>query len=105
MRVEFHTDVADPPVFACRLLRKAYRSGAKIAVFAPPTLLARIDQTLWTLDAREFIPHARWAGPPRQPGSPGLVQSPFPPIQVCVAGTTRSPSVSSAGRKAFLLDD
>lgn len=58
-RVEFHTGVADPVGFACRLLRKAYGTGARLAVCAPPTVLARLDRELWTFVEREFVPHVR----------------------------------------------
>ena len=57
--VEFHTGVADPLGFACRLLRKAYRSGARVAVTAPVAELGALDQALWTFAAQEFIPHVR----------------------------------------------
>lgn len=60
--VEFHTGVEDPLGFACRLLRKAYRSGARVAVTAPPTLLAALDQALWTFSPQEFVPHVRMPG-------------------------------------------
>lgn len=60
--VEFHTGVEDPVGFACRLLRKAYRSGARVAVTAPPALLAVLDQALWTFSPQEFIPHLRRPG-------------------------------------------
>ncbi len=62
MRVEFHTDVADPVSFACRLLRKVFRSGARAAVLAPDPTLAQLDQALWTNDALDFVPHLRWRG-------------------------------------------
>jgi DNA polymerase-3 subunit chi len=58
--VEFHTGVADPLAFACRLLRKAYRQGARVAVSAPPTVLAALDERLWTFEAQAFVPHLRW---------------------------------------------
>ena len=61
--VEFHTGVADPVAFACRLLRKAYRSGARVLVTAPAPLLAALDEALWTFDAQEFVPHVRVPGP------------------------------------------
>ena len=50
--VEFHTGVADPLGFACRLLRKAYRRGARVLVTAPPERLAQLDRLLWTFDER-----------------------------------------------------
>ena len=61
-RVEFHTGVADPIGFACRLLRKAYRSGARVVVTAPPDQLAELDRALWTFGAQEFVPHVAVRG-------------------------------------------
>jgi DNA polymerase-3 subunit chi len=60
--VEFHTGVADSIGFACRLLRKAYRSGARVLVTAPPAVLNRLDQQLWAFDERDFVPHVRVSG-------------------------------------------
>jgi DNA polymerase-3 subunit chi len=59
--VEFHTGIADKVGFACRLLRKAYRSGARLVVTAPAPLLATLDRELWTFADRDFIPHLRLA--------------------------------------------
>ena len=61
--VAFHTGVADPVAFACRLLRKAWRQGARVIVTAPPDTLAALDTALWTFDAQEFLPHLRLPGP------------------------------------------
>jgi DNA polymerase III subunit chi len=55
--VAFHTGIADPLDYACRLLRKAYRSGARVAVHGEPALLDRLDQALWTFEQLEFVPH------------------------------------------------
>lgn len=56
--VEFHTGVADPAGFVCRLLRKAYRQGSRVLVTAPGPMLAQIDRALWLLDENDFVPHA-----------------------------------------------
>ena len=55
--IAFHTGIADPLDYACRLLRKAYRSGARAAVYGEPGLLDRLDQALWTFEPLEFVPH------------------------------------------------
>ena len=55
--VAFHTGIANPLDYACRLLRKAYRAGARVAVHGEPALLDRLDQALWTFEALEFVPH------------------------------------------------
>jgi DNA polymerase-3 subunit chi len=65
--VEFHTGVADRLGFACRLLRKAYRKGARVLVTAPGPVLAALDRELWTFDERDFVPHARIG--PSTPGA------------------------------------
>ncbi len=57
--VEFHTGVADAVGFACRLLRKAYRQGARATVTAPAAVLATLDRELWTFEERDFVPHVR----------------------------------------------
>jgi len=56
--VAFHTGV-DKLDHACRLLRKAYRQGAKVVVVGDGAQLARLDQALWTFEPLEFVPHAR----------------------------------------------
>ena len=60
--VEFHTGVEAPLVFACRLLRKAFRKGARVLVTAPGAMLGRLDRELWTFDDKDFVPHVRWSG-------------------------------------------
>jgi DNA polymerase-3 subunit chi len=60
--VEFHTHVADPVGYTCRLLRKACRAGARVLVTAPESALSELDERLWTFDAREFLPHVRMPG-------------------------------------------
>ena len=70
--VEFHTGVADPLAYACRLLRKAYRAGVHVLVTAPPATLAALDRALWTFDEREFVPHVR------QPGASAAVAARTP---------------------------
>ncbi|HJV60147.1 MAG TPA: DNA polymerase III subunit chi [Albitalea sp.] len=56
--VQFHFNVPDRLPYACRLLRKALRSGATgVAVDAPAATLSRLDKLLWTFDPQEFIPH------------------------------------------------
>ena len=60
--VEFHTGVADPLGFACRLLRKAVRRGVRVRVIAPADILGELDRALWTFDERDFLPHVRVPG-------------------------------------------
>jgi DNA polymerase-3 subunit chi len=67
--IRFHFNVPSRSVYACRLLRKAARQAASIAVTGPDEVLRDLDRALWSLGPTEFIPHA-WAGdvesvPPR----------------------------------------
>lgn len=57
--IAFHFNVADKFSYACRLLRKAYASGAQVAVTAEPEVLDQLDQLLWRFSATEFLPHCR----------------------------------------------
>lgn len=59
-QVEFHSGVAQPLDFACRLLRKAYRQRVPVLVTAPAHTLDALDRELWTFEALEFLPHRRW---------------------------------------------
>jgi DNA polymerase-3 subunit chi len=56
-KVEFHHGVSDKLAYACRLLRKAYRSGAQVVVTGEPESLKLLDRQLWLLDELEFVPH------------------------------------------------
>jgi len=56
--VAFHFNAPDKVGYACRLLRKAYRSGARLWVRAPADLLGPLDTALWTQIPGEFIPHS-----------------------------------------------
>lgn len=55
--VAFHFNVMDKIFYACRLLRKATRQGAKVTVTGDNYSLGQIDDALWTFDQLEFLPH------------------------------------------------
>ena len=55
--VQFHVNVPDPVHYACRLLRKALRQGARLAVTGSVATLAELDRALWVFEADEFLPH------------------------------------------------
>ena len=79
--VEFHTGVADKVGFACRLLRKAYRRGARVLVTGPRDVLALLDRALWTFDPTDFTPHRRLA-----PGAPAPARFAATPVWLFEAG-------------------
>ena len=55
--IAFHFNVPDKLRYSCRLLRKAYLSGASVVVTGRPEVLAELDQLLWSFSPTEFIPH------------------------------------------------
>lgn len=59
--VTFHTGVGDRLDYACRLLRKAQRGGARIAVVGDGAELGELDRALWSFDPLSFVPHVRLA--------------------------------------------
>ena len=63
-RVEFHHGIGNKLSYACRLLRKAHRTGAKVAVTGDLATLQALDRELWTFDDQEFLPHVLAAGQP-----------------------------------------
>jgi DNA polymerase III subunit chi len=57
--IAFHFNVGDKLWYVCRLLRKAYASGAQVAVTAEAEVLEELDQLLWSFSSTEFVPHCR----------------------------------------------
>lgn len=60
--IVFHVNVPDKLAYSCRLLRKAYLSGALVAVTAEPDILIELDRLLWGFSPTEFVPHALVSG-------------------------------------------
>lgn len=58
-RIEFHFNAPDKLAYACRLLRKAAGSGARVVVLADGDAIAQLDAQLWTFAPLEFVPHAQ----------------------------------------------
>ena len=56
-KVEFHHGVGDKLGYACRLLRKAYKAGARVVVTGDEASLRTLDKQLWVFDEQEFLPH------------------------------------------------
>lgn len=59
--ISFHFNVPDRLAYACRLLRKASRLGAGVAVVGSAKDLAALDRALWTFEQLDFVPHLRVA--------------------------------------------
>jgi DNA polymerase-3 subunit chi len=55
--VAFHFNAADKLGYACRLLRKAVGTGARVMVTGAAPTLRDLDLALWTFAPLEFLPH------------------------------------------------
>lgn len=74
--IAFHVNTPDKVGYACRLLRKAWSAGSKVAVIAERELLQELDAALWTFSPTDFIPHAcDGAGAPQTAAPIVLVDS------------------------------
>lgn len=56
-QILFLTGVNDKVEMALRLLRKKRKEGGRVVVLAPPSILRRLDQALWSHEAQGFEPH------------------------------------------------
>jgi DNA polymerase-3 subunit chi len=56
-RIDFHSNVGDSLLYACRLARKAYQAGQPTIVLAEPARLRAFDEQLWSFAPLEFVPH------------------------------------------------
>lgn len=75
--VAFHFNAPDRLGYACRLLRKAFLTGAYVQVLADKALVTALDQALWTLTGTAFVPHCTEAAPASIKGrSPILISEP-----------------------------
>lgn len=59
--VAFHFNAPDRVAYACRLLRKAVSSGAKIVVTGDVDTLQALDSALWTFSPIDFVAHCHLA--------------------------------------------
>lgn len=69
-RIDFHSNVGDSLLYACRLARKAYQAGQPTIVVAEPERLRAFDEQLWTFSALDFVPHC-------MAGTPFATQTPI----------------------------
>lgn len=69
--VAFHFNVGDTArdklQYACRLIRKAHATGARLGVVGPDDTVRELDRMLWTFSPLEFIPHCRVDDPTATP--------------------------------------
>jgi DNA polymerase-3 subunit chi len=57
-RIDFHTNIPDKVIYACRLARKAYAARGKVVLLAESAeQAAQLNEALWTIGDTDFIPH------------------------------------------------
>jgi DNA polymerase-3 subunit chi len=77
-KVEFHSQVPDRLLYACRLLRKAAASSAQVLVTADEDTLMQFDQLLWSFSSTDFVPHCFQDAPMQVVGNTPIVLTPSP---------------------------
>lgn len=95
--VEFHTGVEDTLAYACRLLRKASRQRASVAVAGPAPLMERLDTLLWTFDSTSFVAHRR--------ARPGEGEAPEDPTDIWLIDVDESGEAGTQGLKSALTGE
>lgn len=63
--VAFHFNAVDKLAYACRLLRKACASSARVIVTGDAGQMQLLDVDLWTFDPLAFVPHCLSDAPPQ----------------------------------------
>lgn len=61
--VAFHFNAPDKLGYACRLLRKAVGTGARVVVTGESATLRDLDVALWSFAPLEFLPHCTSEAP------------------------------------------
>lgn len=64
--IAFHFNAPQKLGYACRLLRKAAASGAKVVVTGEAGMLRELDMALWTFAPLEFVPHCYAPSAPQE---------------------------------------
>ena len=59
-RIDFHSNVGDSLLYACRLIRKAYQAGQPTIVLAEPARLRAFDEPSWTFSPRPLRCRTAW---------------------------------------------
>jgi DNA polymerase-3 subunit chi len=95
-RIDFHTNIPDKVIYACRLARKAYAARGKVVLLAESAeQAAQLNEALWTIGDTDFIPHVP-AGDPLAAETPVIVadsdEAELPHHDMLVNLTRRTPA-------------
>lgn len=55
--IVFHFNAPDKMAYACRFVRKAQRSGAKVVIVGSTDSLTQLDVMLWNMAPHDFVAH------------------------------------------------
>ncbi|MFY3383052.1 DNA polymerase III subunit chi [Paracidovorax sp. MALMAid1276] len=55
--VSFHFNAPDKLAYACRFARKVHKSGARLVIAGPSTIVADLDRMLWQMAPQDFVAH------------------------------------------------
>ena len=57
-RIDFHSNVPDKIIYACRLARKARKADLRLVILTQDrTQLMQLDETMWVFSEHDFLPH------------------------------------------------
>jgi DNA polymerase-3 subunit chi len=104
-RIDFHTNISDKVVYACRLARKAYGARGKLVLLAEDAAqAAALNAGLWTVGETDFLPHAM-AGEALAAQSPIIVtdslEGEFPHYDMLVNLTRATPPAIDRFQRVF----
>lgn len=96
--IAIHHGMADKLLYACRLIRKAYRSGMSTCVMGDADTLRQLDRLLWVFDDTDFVPHVCSTDgknvPPHLALSPVWLSDGLAPVPVLQTGINVGQTIS-----------
>lgn len=104
-RIDFHTNVPDKIVYACRLARKAYMARNRVLLLAEDAgQLAALNAALWNLSETDYLPHVL-AGDALAPETPIVLTdseaAPLPHQDILVNLSRRQPARYASFARVF----
>ncbi|SNS98280.1 DNA polymerase III, chi subunit [Noviherbaspirillum humi] len=104
-RIDFHSNVPDKLLYACRLVRKARGANFQVVVLAQDApMLNRFDELLWTFSDLDFLPHAQ-SHEPHAAMTPIILtaddEAELPHRQILVNLSDRTPAAFASFERMF----
>lgn len=104
-RIDFHSNVPDKLVYACRLVRKAWLAQNKVVLMADDAAqMAQLDAQLWSFSDVDFLPHVP-AGDPLAPLTPIILTDAdtleLPHFDILINLSRRAPAHAGSFQRVF----